>query len=204
MSLSCIYYALYLLSVQFSLPGMFGHPSSPSLSLFLFSVDITKKNYYFYLALPGLSRSMWYLVPQPGIKPGPPALGAQSLSHWLTGEVPSVDIYHLLHGNAKTCFFQTWLKRLSARTQTHTQWSTVSGLGFFVCCFSIVYSPQNKAWHVLGIQQTQCETCLVFLPSLEFAGQEALVVKNLPANAGDGKSWEFNPWVRKIPWRRGA
>ena len=24
-----------------------------------------------------------------------------------------------------------------------------------------------------------------------------LVVKNLPANAGDG----FDPWVRKIPWR---
>ena len=25
---------------------------------------------------------MWDLVPWPGIKPGPPALGAQSLSHW--------------------------------------------------------------------------------------------------------------------------
>ena len=29
----------------------------------------------------GLSRSMWDLVPWPGIEPGPPALGAQSLSH---------------------------------------------------------------------------------------------------------------------------
>ena len=27
------------------------------------------------------------LVPQPGIKPGPSALGAQSLSHWTTREV---------------------------------------------------------------------------------------------------------------------
>ena len=26
----------------------------------------------------------------------------------------------------------------------------------------------------------------------------ALVVKNLPANAGD----RFDPWVRKIPWKR--
>ena len=25
------------------------------------------------------------------------------------------------------------------------------------------------------------------------------MVKNLPANAGDG---EFDPWVGKIPWRR--
>ena len=28
------------------------------------------------------------------------------------------------------------------------------------------------------------------------------MIKNLPANAGDAKRCEFNPWVRKIPWRR--
>jgi len=28
-----------------------------------------------------------------------------------------------------------------------------------------------------------------------------LVVKNLPANAGDARCG-FDPWVRKIPWRR--
>ena len=28
-----------------------------------------------------------------------------------------------------------------------------------------------------------------------------LVVKNLPANVGDMSCW-FNPWVRKIPWKR--
>ena len=29
------------------------------------------------------------------------------------------------------------------------------------------------------------------------------MVKNPPANAGDRcKGWEFDPWVRKIPWRR--
>ena len=28
-----------------------------------------------------------------------------------------------------------------------------------------------------------------------------LVVKNPPANAGDKRSG-FNPWVRKIPWRK--
>ena len=28
------------------------------------------------------------LVPRPGIEPGPPALGAQSLTHWTTREVP--------------------------------------------------------------------------------------------------------------------
>ena len=29
----------------------------------------------------------------------------------------------------------------------------------------------------------------------------ALMVKNLPANAGDMRHW-FDPWIRKIPWRR--
>ena len=31
---------------------------------------------------------MWDLVPWPGIKPRPPVLGAQSLSHWTTREIP--------------------------------------------------------------------------------------------------------------------
>ena len=32
------------------------------------------------------------------------------------------------------------------------------------------------------------------------ASQVALMVKNLPANAGDRH--RFDPWVGKIPWRR--
>ena len=34
------------------------------------------------------------------------------------------------------------------------------------------------------------------------ASQVALVVKNLPANAKRPKRHSFDPWVRKIPWRR--
>ena len=34
------------------------------------------------------SCGMWNLVPWPGFEPGPPVLGAQSLSHWTTREVP--------------------------------------------------------------------------------------------------------------------
>ena len=34
-----------------------------------------------------------------------------------------------------------------------------------------------------------------------FLGGSA-VVKNLPANAKRQKKHEFDPWVRKIPWRR--
>ena len=35
-----------------------------------------------------LSCGIWDLVPQSGIEPRPPALGAQSLGHWTTREVP--------------------------------------------------------------------------------------------------------------------
>ena len=36
--------------------------------------------------------SMWDLVPWPGIEPGSPALGAWSLSHWTTREVPLLGV----------------------------------------------------------------------------------------------------------------
>ena len=35
-----------------------------------------------------------------------------------------------------------------------------------------------------------------------WASQVALVAKNAPANAGVAKRRRFDPWVRKIPWRR--
>ena len=51
-----------------------------------------KKNFFFiifiYLAVQGLSCSMWDLVPWPGIKPRSLALGAHGLSHWTSREVP--------------------------------------------------------------------------------------------------------------------
>ena len=50
-----------------------------------------------YLAALGLScriqtlnYSMWDLAPWPGIKPWPPTLAAQSLSHWSTREAPII------------------------------------------------------------------------------------------------------------------
>ena len=38
------------------------------------------------------------LVPQPGIEPGLPALGARSLTHWTTGEVPIREFLVLVSG----------------------------------------------------------------------------------------------------------
>ena len=42
------------------------------------------------------------------------------------------------------------------------------------------------------------------LKKATLASQVVLVVKNLPANAGDTRNVGsiFDPWVRKIPWKR--
>ena len=42
--------------------------------------------FFFFFFLFG--RAMQILAPQPGIKPTPPAVEAQSLNHWTTREVP--------------------------------------------------------------------------------------------------------------------
>ena len=52
-----------------------------------------KKNYIwlhqiFVVALRIFSCGIWDLVPRPVIEPEPPTLGACSLSHWTTREVP--------------------------------------------------------------------------------------------------------------------
>ena len=46
-----------------------------------------------FLALLGFSCSLWDLVPQPGIEPQPPALGAQNLNHWTTRQAVPVCLF---------------------------------------------------------------------------------------------------------------
>ena len=65
------------------------HSRSENVTSYFLKKKLSLKNYLFiYLAALGLSRDMWDLVPQPGIKPRPPALGGRHLSHWTIREVP--------------------------------------------------------------------------------------------------------------------
>ena len=45
-------------------------------------------NIFIYLTAPGLSAACGVYLPDQGSNLGPPALGAQSRSHWTTREVP--------------------------------------------------------------------------------------------------------------------
>ena len=79
-----------------------------------------KARFFFFLAFTALvlSCSTWDLVPQPGIKPGPPALGAKGLNHWTTREVPDstsfkkylLSAYYML----KTLRISELTKKISA------------------------------------------------------------------------------------------
>ena len=56
---------------------------------------------------------------------------------------------------------------------------------------------------LLLLLNASCYKCsFPLVTSLNWASQVVLVVKNLPANAGDSKRQEFDPWIRKIPWNR--
>ena len=46
----------------------------------------------------GLAVACEILVPQPGIEPGPPALGARSFIHWTITEVPPGTVFWLIPG----------------------------------------------------------------------------------------------------------
>ena len=56
-------------------------------------------------------------------------------------------------------------------------------------------------WWSIGFFQGIMNRCKNY-KSLWWASQLVLVVKNLPANAGDARDCEFDPWVRKISWKR--
>ena len=100
---------------------------------------------------PGLSScGMWNIVSWPGIEPRPPTLGAWSLSHWTTREVPGCTAWYFLpsppavlkgfrkfsfknlldlHRSQQTCYFPNFIRRiikywssLTAENAFHKHW----------------------------------------------------------------------------------
>ena len=59
--------------------------------------------------------------------------------------------------------------------------------------YSVAYNA--KSWKHI------CKRLIKLWYTYIRSSQGALVVKHLPANAGDVRR-RFDPWVRKIPWRR--
>ena len=90
------------------IPGETNHMHTLWLDLWLYTRFFNIKIYLAALCLScgtgglhcltyDLCCSMRDLVPWPGIEPGPPALGAQSLTHWTTREVPIHTFVKKIH-----------------------------------------------------------------------------------------------------------
>ena len=54
---------------------------------------------------------------------------------------------------------------------------------------------------IIGLNTNIADLFLFFYVASTDGYKAALLVKNTPANAGDTRHG-FDPWVRKIPWRR--
>ena len=78
--------------------------------------------FFFFLAAQGLCCSMWDPVPQTGIQPRPPALGAQSLSHWTTREVPETVAFWR---RWKQAGLSDWLSMKARRREQSAQVRTL-------------------------------------------------------------------------------
>ena len=84
---------------------------------------------FIYLTALSLSCSMWDLVPWPGIEPRSPALGAWSLSHWTTMEVPRTRLFYKSHflllvgknlnDNQRNCIWRLGMVNQNARRKFH-------------------------------------------------------------------------------------
>ena len=108
-------------------------------------------------AVLGLSCNMWDLVPWPGIKPRPPALGAWSLSHGITWDVPSVFPYHLWPSHFRRILVSCYVEHLSI--WIHLIFSHVY---IAVVCFGQEYHQNDDASSsVPGIRRALMSMCLL-------------------------------------------
>jgi len=118
------------------------------------------KTMFIYLSVLGLSCSMWDLlrVPWTGIDPRPPAVGAQSLNHWTTREVP-INVFWV---NQSVIAFLSQKDRGLLFKETGLESVVKSGLIIWVIVFNscsekvIFFSITVSSWHASSLCSLGC------------------------------------------------
>lgn len=80
----------------------------------------------FSCSMQTLSWGTWDLIPRPGLEPGPPALGAWSLIHWTTREVPRIPFSYLFQLPETAAFLGSW-----PFLHPHSQWEQIESSHHF-------------------------------------------------------------------------
>ena len=93
-----------------------------------------------------LSYGMWDLVPWPGIEPGPPALGAQSLSHWTTREAPECKVFEGKVSRDNICHLYY--------IPHSTCWLVCTCVHMCVCVYNPISICMNKRMNNFGTKVT--------------------------------------------------
>ena len=97
-----------------------------------------------------LSCDMWDLVPWPGMKPRPPALGAWSLSHWTTREVSHKSLW-CPSQSGLNCWYRCSRFRLWPHRR-HPAWPASDP--------RLIYCPQQRwpvSWKKLKVSLGHCQ-----------------------------------------------
>ena len=133
---------------------------APLFSFFFFNLFLI-----ICFSVPGLSWDMQGLVPWPGLEPGPPALGAQSLRHWSIREVPplfSIAVHSVLTFWIVSLFSPTsvvlegiW-RHFSYKPSSINAWFLVHCFLVFYCLFLSHTCPHIHEW-------VHCETIIIAL-----------------------------------------
>ena len=130
------------------------HPHPPST----LKKNKPKLYLFIYLAALGLGCSMWDLVPWPGNEPGSPELGAHSLSHWTTREVPLL-LFEWKH----------WASKNVSCPKSHSQLVAEPGWDAQAACHP------SLGWRIPGSQSPQeWETTALLTPGNLAKGEKHL------------------------------
>ena len=148
-----------------------------------------------------LSGGMQDLARSPGIKPGPPALGARVLGHWTTRKspFPKFTDVHL------PCWqtFDVILPFSFCRNSIRNLWRTDPG-GMGRCCGLNPEPCQLCLWlavshkHVpriqnLGFRQVQSLRSTYLIEPLKGLNKKITIGTSLVVQC---RGWGFNPWLR--------
>ena len=97
-----------------------------------------------------ISCSLWDLVPRAGIELRPPALGAQSLSHWITREVPRGVFLNEISWSS--LIFVHWIKNMSL----DPPWSTPKRVFCLDSAISVCSPKSSTAFFLIQWNTGNC------------------------------------------------